>query len=310
MSVSGARERRRGPPHYRGVAQGGLCAATRLQCFSASVCAAYNLHPARLTRRMPTLIPRFTTAWSRRRALAALGSLAAGPAAAQFRVQISGVGATQIPVALATLRDEASSGVALSAIVRADLERSGLFRMLPADGNLDERSSVDLAAWRGRGADALVAGSVARWPTAASTCATSSGTRCATNNCWARARWCWPVTCAWPRTAWPTRSTKSSPANAVSMPRASPTSSRPASASRCTSPMPMAKAARWRWPAPSPSSRRPGRPTAGNWPMCPSNRRRPWSGCRTWARASAACWPTFAAPTARRPGRPTGATWH
>jgi TolB protein len=108
-------------------------------------------------------------------------------------VQISGVGATQIPVALATLRDEASSGVALSAIVRADLERSGLFRMLPADGNLDERSSVDLAAWRGRGADALVAGSVARWPTAASTCATSSGTRCATNNCWARARWCWPA---------------------------------------------------------------------------------------------------------------------
>ena len=111
---------------------------------------------------MPSLTTRFTTPWSRRRALAALGSLAAGPAAAQFRVQISGVGATQIPVALANLRDEASSGVALSAIVRADLERSGLFRMLPADGNLDERSSVDLPAWRGRGADALVAGSVAR----------------------------------------------------------------------------------------------------------------------------------------------------
>jgi len=111
---------------------------------------------------MPSSTPRFTTPWSRRCALAALGSLAAGPAFAQFRVQISGVGATQIPLALATLRDEASSGVALSAIVRADLERSGLFRMLPAEGNLDERSSVDLAAWRGRGVDALVAGSVAR----------------------------------------------------------------------------------------------------------------------------------------------------
>jgi TolB protein len=94
--------------------------------------------------------------------MAALGSLVAGPAAAQFRVQITGVGATQIPVALAVLREEGASGVAVSAIVRADLERSGLFRVLPAEDNLDERSNVDLAAWRGRGADALVAGSVAR----------------------------------------------------------------------------------------------------------------------------------------------------
>ena len=111
---------------------------------------------------MPAFPERLVPSWSRRRLIAALGSLAAGPAAAQFRVQITGVGATQIPVALAALRDEGASGVAVSAIVRADLERSGLFRVLPAEGNLDERSSVDLAAWRGRGADALVAGSVAR----------------------------------------------------------------------------------------------------------------------------------------------------
>ena len=124
--------------------------------------AAYNPEPARLASRMPTLPERLDSPWSRRRAMAALGSLAAGPAAAQFRVQITGVGATQIPVALAALRDESASGVAVSAIVRADLERSGLFRVLPAEDNLDERSNVDLAAWRGRGADALVAGSVTR----------------------------------------------------------------------------------------------------------------------------------------------------
>jgi TolB protein len=50
----------------------------------------------------------------------------------------------------------------VSQIVRADLERSGLFRVLPGAAGLDERSSVNLAEWRAQGADALVAGSVQR----------------------------------------------------------------------------------------------------------------------------------------------------
>jgi TolB protein len=99
----------------------------------------------------------------RRRLLTALGLAAAvGPAAAQFRVEITGVGATQVPLVLGPLRDEVKSGVALSQIVRADLERSGLFRVVPPDVALDERSTIDMAQWRGRGADALVAGSVTR----------------------------------------------------------------------------------------------------------------------------------------------------
>ncbi len=81
---------------------------------------------------------------------------------AQVRVDISGVGTTQIPVALAPFRDEASSGVLVSAVIKADLERSGSFRVIDGERGLDERSTVDLAAWRGRGADALVGGSVAR----------------------------------------------------------------------------------------------------------------------------------------------------
>jgi TolB protein len=84
------------------------------------------------------------------------------PAAAQFRVEIAGVGATQIPLAVAPLRDEASSGVNLSQIVRADLERSGLIRTSSAEGPLDERSVVNLPQWRSKGADALLAGSVQR----------------------------------------------------------------------------------------------------------------------------------------------------
>ena len=84
------------------------------------------------------------------------------PAWAQLSVEISGVGATQIPVALGRFRDESSAGVALAAIIKADLERSGAFRIIDAEPGLDERSTVDLAPFRSRGADALVAGSVAR----------------------------------------------------------------------------------------------------------------------------------------------------
>ncbi len=105
-----------------------------------------------------------TSAISRgRRALLATGAwLAVPPALAQFRVEISGVGATQIPLAAAPFRDEAASGVAISEVVRADLERSGVIRTLDVNVALDERSAVDLQPLRGRGVDALLVGSVTR----------------------------------------------------------------------------------------------------------------------------------------------------
>ena len=99
--------------------------------------------------------------WPRRRFLAALGSTAAWPAAAaEFRVEISGVGATQVPIVIADFRGE--DKVKLAAIVRADLQRSGLFRATPADAPMDEGSQLNLTDWRARGADAVVAGSVTR----------------------------------------------------------------------------------------------------------------------------------------------------
>ena len=96
-------------------------------------------------------------------ALAALAPAVWAPRVqAQFRVEISGVGATQLPIAIPRFRDEDRSGQQLSAIVRADLERSGAFRIVESSGALDERSQPQWADWRGRGADALVAGSVTR----------------------------------------------------------------------------------------------------------------------------------------------------
>jgi TolB protein len=84
------------------------------------------------------------------------------PALAQFLVEISGVGATQLPIAIVKFRDEDRAGQAISAIVRADLERSGVFRSVDAPGSLDETGQPVMTEWRGRAADALLAGSTTR----------------------------------------------------------------------------------------------------------------------------------------------------
>jgi TolB protein len=99
-----------------------------------------------------------------RRLVVAAGVLAlALPAAAQFRVEISGVGATQLPIAVVRFRDEDKSNQSPSAIIRADLERSGAFKIVDANGTtLDETGQPKMPEWRQRAADALVAGSVTR----------------------------------------------------------------------------------------------------------------------------------------------------
>ena len=99
----------------------------------------------------------------RRTFMAAASAASLSTAAwAQFRVEIAGVGATQLPIAVLKFRDEDRAGQAISAIVRADLERSGVFRLIEASATLDETGQPGWTEWRGRGSDALAAGSVAR----------------------------------------------------------------------------------------------------------------------------------------------------
>ncbi len=81
---------------------------------------------------------------------------------AQFRVDISGVGATQVPIIVTRFRDEDRQAQSISAIVRADLERSGVFRLISTDAIVDEASPPNLSEWRTRSSDALVVGSVTR----------------------------------------------------------------------------------------------------------------------------------------------------
>ena len=92
-----------------------------------------------------------------------IGAFAAAPAWSQFRVEVSGVGLRQLPIAIAAFRGEAQAPQKISEIVRADLERSGQFRGVDAIGlAMDETSRPDLNLWRQKSADALVSGSVNR----------------------------------------------------------------------------------------------------------------------------------------------------
>jgi TolB protein len=98
-------------------------------------------------------------------ALAATGATALLPSAAraQLRVEISGVGSQQFPIAVANFARDAQPPQEVDAIVRADLARSGLFRLIDAGSTpLAESAVPNLADWRSRGADALTVGSIAR----------------------------------------------------------------------------------------------------------------------------------------------------
>jgi TolB protein len=79
---------------------------------------------------------------------------------AQLRVEISGVGATQIPIAIAAFADESLAPSQASAIVKADLMRSGYFKVIDTGGTMSETTPVNFGEWKSRGADALVVGSV------------------------------------------------------------------------------------------------------------------------------------------------------
>lgn len=92
---------------------------------------------------------------------ATLLAVSAFPALAQFRVEVSGIGLTQLPIALPVFKGEAQAPQKISAIVKADLERSGMFRSVDAAGLVaDETSQLDANAWRQRGADSVATGSI------------------------------------------------------------------------------------------------------------------------------------------------------
>jgi TolB protein len=93
--------------------------------------------------------------------------LCAASAQAQLSIEITGAGAQRIPIAIAPFPGESALPPGVTSIVRADLERSGLFRTLelpPLVPEPTEAANVNYAEWRSRLADALVLGSVLARP--------------------------------------------------------------------------------------------------------------------------------------------------
>ena len=92
-----------------------------------------------------------------------LASAAPWAALAQFRVEISGVGVTQLPIAVMSFKGDDAAPQKIGLILQADLERSGQFKVIdPGTATLDESSRPEMSAFRQRGADHLVVGSITR----------------------------------------------------------------------------------------------------------------------------------------------------
>ena len=80
---------------------------------------------------------------------------------AELTIEITGAGANRIPLAIADFAGDPGSSRAITSVIRGDLERSGLFKMVDAGGvAMTETTPPNYSDWRGRGADALAAGSL------------------------------------------------------------------------------------------------------------------------------------------------------
>lgn len=95
-------------------------------------------------------------------ALTAMGLTFSCVAHAQLQINISGVGATQIPVAIAGFPGEDTAPQRITSIVKADLTRSGIFKLIDTSDSLSDASVINYDDWKKRGADALAVGSVQR----------------------------------------------------------------------------------------------------------------------------------------------------
>jgi len=103
------------------------------------------------------------------RLVLAVLALAFAPLAAraQLTIEIVGGAGTAVPIAIVPFNGEAAFPLGISGIVGADLARSGMFRLVNTDAvNPRPVRAEDIQAdvWRGRGADAVVVGSMTPLP--------------------------------------------------------------------------------------------------------------------------------------------------
>lgn len=106
--------------------------------------------------------------FSRRRLVAAglaAGSLAALPAWAQLRIEITGVGANRIPLALERFNGTAETGIDLMQVVGADLARTGAFNLIKdgtSQASLTTSVQPQFSVWAEKKANVLASGSLVK----------------------------------------------------------------------------------------------------------------------------------------------------
>jgi len=87
------------------------------------------------------------------------------PLQAALNIEIFGGGSNKIPIAIAPFNGERGLPQNISAIVSADLERTGLFKLVDPMGlGSQEPEKIRYLDWQGRGASALVVGSISMLP--------------------------------------------------------------------------------------------------------------------------------------------------
>ena len=99
--------------------------------------------------------------------LLALSSLGVPLAHAQLSIEIVGGAGAQIPIAIVPFGNEGTWPLGISGVVGADLERSGMFRLVSTDGVVPRpvrAEEVQGPLWRSRNADAVVVGSMTPMP--------------------------------------------------------------------------------------------------------------------------------------------------
>ncbi len=100
--------------------------------------------------------------------LAALMAFAAAPARAALQVDVTQGVAQPLPIAIPDFVGDPQAGANIAGVVRADLERSGLFRPLDQKGFAERITNIntvpDFGSWRSINAQGLVTGQVTQQP--------------------------------------------------------------------------------------------------------------------------------------------------
>ena len=95
----------------------------------------------------------------------AAGSLSSLPAWAQLRIEITGVGANRIPLALERFNGSAETGIDLMQVVSADLARTGAFQIITdssTEASLETSLRPQFERWTEKKANILATGSLVK----------------------------------------------------------------------------------------------------------------------------------------------------